>query len=90
MKYDGVLSEYYRNEMGLMQGVVVSPLLFALYINDFEINFVTMHENNCLSIELQMIDILISINVCWWYMVIIAELDPVWVSEHVEYTLCLY
>lgn len=23
-------------------------------------------------------------------MVIIAELDPVWVSEHVEYTLCLY
>lgn len=50
--------------MGLMQGVVVSPLLFALYINDFEINFVTMHENNCLSVELQMIDILISINVC--------------------------
>lgn len=42
VKYDGVLSEYYRNEMGLMQGVVVSPLLFALYINDFEINFVTM------------------------------------------------
>lgn len=39
---DGVLSEYYRNEMGLMQGVVVSPLLFALYINDFEINIVTM------------------------------------------------
>lgn len=42
VKYDGVLSEYYRNEMGLMQGVVVSPLLFALYINDFEINIVTM------------------------------------------------
>lgn len=80
MKYDGVLSEYYRNEMGLMQGVVVSPLLFALYINDFEINFVTMHENNCLSIELQMNNILISIKFCWWYMVIIAELDPVWVS----------
>lgn len=42
LKYDWVLSEYYKNEMGLMQGVVVSPLLFALYMNDFEINFVTM------------------------------------------------
>ena len=54
VKYDGFLSEYFQNEMGLMQGEVLSPLLFSLYVNDFEINFV---KNNCPSIEWQMINI---------------------------------
>lgn len=40
--------------MGLMQGGVLSPLLFAFYVNDSDINFI---KNNCPSIELQMINI---------------------------------
>lgn len=40
VKYGGVLSDYFSNDMGLMQGEVLSPLLFAFYVNDFEINFV--------------------------------------------------
>lgn len=54
VKYDGVLSNYFSNEMGLVKGEVLSPLLFAFYVNDFEINFI---KNNCPSIELQMINI---------------------------------
>lgn len=54
VKYGGVLSDYFSNDMGLMQGEVLSPLLFAFYVNDFEINFI---KNNCPSIEQQMIDI---------------------------------
>lgn len=40
VKYGCVLSDYFSNDMGLMQGEVLSPLLFAFYVNDFEINFI--------------------------------------------------
>lgn len=50
VKNGGVISDV----MGLMQGEVLSPLFFAFYVIDFEINFI---KNNFPSIELQMINI---------------------------------
>lgn len=50
VKYDGVLSNYFSNEMGLVKGEVLSPLLFALYVNEFQVKFVKFIYS---SIELQ-------------------------------------
>ena len=36
---DGQLSEYFCNNIGLMQGEVLSPILFNLYVNDLELCF---------------------------------------------------
>ena len=49
-KVQGVLSDYFKSDVGLMQGETISPLLFSLYVNDFEINFV---KDNCHSLEIQ-------------------------------------
>ena len=38
----GSLSEFFYSKMGLLQGEVILPLLFSLFINDLEIN---LHEN---------------------------------------------
>lgn len=35
-KYDGVLDEYFSKEIGLMQGELLPPVRFALYVNDFK------------------------------------------------------
>ena len=34
------MSDYFRSNLGLMQGIVMSPVLFALFINDIEINLI--------------------------------------------------
>jgi hypothetical protein len=36
---DGQLNEYLCNNIGLMQGEVLSPILFNLYVNDLELVF---------------------------------------------------
>lgn len=54
VKYDGVLSNYFSNEMGLVKGEVLSPLLVALYVNEFQVKFVKFIYS---SIELQVNDI---------------------------------
>ena len=36
---EGQLSDYFCNTIGLMQGEVLSPILFNLYVNDFEMSF---------------------------------------------------
>ena len=36
VKYDGFLSEYFCNEMSLMQGEVLSLILLSLYVNNIE------------------------------------------------------
>ena len=36
----GLKSDYFANKLGLMQGEVLSPVLFAFYINDFEMEFI--------------------------------------------------
>ena len=35
---NGYICDYFRSNLGLMQGEVMSPVLFALFINDIEIN----------------------------------------------------
>ena len=37
---DGLKSDYFPNCLGLMQGEVLSPILFSFYVNDFEMEFV--------------------------------------------------
>jgi len=37
---NGFQSEYFTNKVALMQGEVLSPILFSMYVNDFEINFI--------------------------------------------------
>ena len=50
VQYRGVLSDYFQSDVGLRQGETLSPLLFSLYVNDIEINFV---KDNCPSLEIQ-------------------------------------
>ena len=45
----GFNSEYFKSSLGLMQGEVLSPILFSLYVNDFEKEFIS---SNCLPYEL--------------------------------------
>ena len=37
---NGYISDYFRSNLGLMQGEVMSPVLFALFINDIENNLI--------------------------------------------------
>ena len=36
-------SDYCRISIGLMQGEVISPILFSLYVNDFFLNQIVNH-----------------------------------------------
>jgi hypothetical protein len=47
---NGFQSDYFVNHLGLMQGEVLSPILFSMYINDFEMSFVKDH---CILYECQ-------------------------------------
>ena len=40
---DGFYSDFFKNHVGLMPGEVISPILFAIYVNDCEMEFL----NNC-------------------------------------------
>ena len=40
VKYKSQLSEYFSCSQGLMQGESLSPILFSLYVNDFEMEFI--------------------------------------------------
>jgi hypothetical protein len=31
---DGFYSDFFQNQVGLMQGEVIYPILFAIYVND--------------------------------------------------------
>ena len=56
VKYKGILGEFFSNKVGLMQGETLSPLLFSLYVNDFERHFMS---DNCPSVELQVLNLFV-------------------------------
>jgi hypothetical protein len=45
IRVNGFNSEYFSNNLGLMQGEVLFPILFSLYVNDFENEFIA--NGNC-------------------------------------------
>ena len=45
IKYKGLNSKYFCNTLGLMQGEVLSPILFSFFVNDFENEFIV--NGNC-------------------------------------------
>lgn len=47
---NGFYTDFFKNNVGLMQGEVLSPILFALYVNDCEMEFIN---NNCKAVELK-------------------------------------
>ena len=51
IKYNGCLSQYFRNSVGLFQGEVLLPILYSLYVNDCEMHFI---RSNCPSVEINM------------------------------------
>jgi exonuclease III len=53
---DGFQSDYFVNRLGLMQGEVLSPILFSMYVNDFEMSFV---QNDCIPYECQSLNLFV-------------------------------
>ena len=54
VKHNGQLTDYFNSTSGLLQGEVMSPILFSFYVNDFEMHF--LHEN-CPSVDIQLINL---------------------------------
>ena len=54
LKYKACLEDYFGNEVGVLQGGTFSPLLFSLYVSDFEASFIS---GNCPSIDLQVLNL---------------------------------
>ena len=45
-------SDFFQSQTGVLQGEVLSPILFSIYVNDFEIDFLT---NN--NVPVQMLEL---------------------------------
>jgi hypothetical protein len=45
IRVNGFNAEYFSNNLRLMQGEVLHPILFALYVNDLESEFIA--NGNC-------------------------------------------
>ena len=53
---DGRLSDYFLNNIGLMQGEVLSLILFNLYVKDFELEFLN---SGCTPYEMSSLNLLL-------------------------------
>jgi hypothetical protein len=53
---DGFYSDFFQNQVGLMQGDVIYPILFAIYVNDCEMEFLN---NCCQPIELKELSLIL-------------------------------
>ena len=71
VKNFGSISEFFDSNVGLLQGEVISPFLFSLFINDLEIY---LHENPNATISLDQLSL---------YLLLFAD-DAVIFSESVE------
>ena len=56
VKYNGSLSQYFPSLSGLLQGEVMSPILYSLYVNDFEMSFI---KDGCQSCDIQLLNLFI-------------------------------
>ena len=54
IKHDGNLSNYFSSNSGLLQGEIMSPIFYSLYVNDFEMSFV---KDGCQSIDIHLINL---------------------------------
>ena len=54
VKNFGSISEFFDSNVGLLQGEVISPLLFSLFINDLEIY---LHENPNATVSLDQLSL---------------------------------
>ena len=57
IKHNGFLTEFFHPKYGLLQGEVMSPILYSLYVNDFEMHLLS---DNCSSVEIQLINIFLT------------------------------
>jgi hypothetical protein len=44
------LSDFFKCDVGLLQGEIVSPILFSLFVNDIEL-FLQKDESSCLTLD---------------------------------------
>lgn len=56
IKHDGNLSNFFSSTSGLLQGEVMSPILYSLYVNDPEMSFI---KDGCQAIDIQFINLFI-------------------------------
>ena len=76
VKYQGFLSEYFGSKIGLFQGEILSPILYSLYVNDFEMHLL---KENCTSIEINLINL---------FLIMYAD-DTVLLAETPENLQCI-
>jgi hypothetical protein len=62
VRHNNQLSEMFNCNEGLMQGESLSPFLFSLHVNDFEMEFI---ENTCVPVENYKGYSLVFNYVCW-------------------------
>jgi hypothetical protein len=71
VKHDGNFSDFFSCNIGLVQGESLSPFLYAMYVNDIEIELI---KQGCQSYELKMLNL---------YLLMYAD-DTVLFSENVH------